>query len=237
MTGSSELWPGGPYFSQPSGVFPLGTDSVLLADFASHKGVKKAFDLGCGAGVLSVLLLARSPGLSMHGIEIRPEAAALCRENLKANGWDSAGIVTGDLRDHRKYFKAGAYDLIVSNPPYFPEGSRSSADPVRANARSETACTLTDVCAAAAFLCRNGGAFAMVHRPERMAEALRALSETGLEPKRLRFVAHKAESAPSLVLIEGRRNARPGLVIEPPLILCKPDGSDSEEIRRIYHLS
>ncbi|NCC69515.1 MAG: methyltransferase domain-containing protein, partial [Clostridia bacterium] len=139
MTGLSELWPGGPRFSEPGGAFPLGTDSVLLADFTNSSGAKKALDLGCGAGVLSVLLLARSPGLSMDGIEIQPEAAELCRKNLNANGWDSSGIVTGDLRDHRKYFRSGAYDLALCNPPYFPAGGgRPAADPARANARSET---------------------------------------------------------------------------------------------------
>lgn len=237
MTDFPRLWPGGPRYYQAGAAFPLGTDSVLLADFVNIAGVKKAFDLGCGAGALSVLLMARSPGLSLDAIELLPEAAELCRQNLAANGWDGSGVTTGDLRDHRRLFKAGAYDLVLCNPPYFPAGGgRMAADPARADARSETACTLTDICAAAAFLCRNGGAFALVHRPERLAAVLRTLSETGLEPKRLRFVSHRAESAPALVLIEGRRSAGPGLVIVPPLILCKPDGSDSDEVRRIYHL-
>ena len=43
------------------------------------------------------------------------------------------------------------------------------------------------------------------------------------------------ESAPGLCLIEARRGAAPGLVIEPPLLLRGPDGAESEEIRRIYH--
>jgi tRNA1Val (adenine37-N6)-methyltransferase len=238
MTEFTELWPGGPRFLQADGTFPLGTDSVLLADFANTAGVKKACDLGSGTGALSVLLLAGTPALALDGIELRPDAAERCRENLAANGWNASGIITGDLRDHRKLFKAGAYDLVVCNPPYFPAGSgRTPNDPARADARSETACTITEICAAAAFLCRNGGAFSLVHRPERLAEVLCAMSGAGLQPKRLRFVSHKAESAPSLVLIEGRRNARPGLAVAAPLILCKPDGSDSDEIARIYHFS
>ena len=62
-----------------------------------------------------------------------------------------------------------------------------------------------------------------------------ALTAAGLEPKRLRTVAHTAHAAPSLVLVEARRGGKPGLKLLPPLALCAPDGTDSEEIRRIYH--
>ena len=62
------------------------------------------------------------------------------------------------------------------------------------------------------------------------------MSAAGLEPKRLRLVCPRAESAPSLVLAEGRRGGKPGLTILPPLVLADASGADSEEIRRIYHL-
>ena len=86
-----------------------------------------------------------------------------------------------------------------------------------------------------AYLTRWGGSAALVHRPERLSELLCALTAAGLEPKRLRTVARTADAAPSLVLVEARRGGKPGLRILPPLALCAPDGTDSEEIRRIYH--
>jgi tRNA1(Val) A37 N6-methylase TrmN6 len=64
-----------------------------------------------------------------------------------------------------------------------------------------------------------------------------ATCESGLEPKRLRLVQHKAASAPILFLVEGRRGGKPGLKIEPPLILANHDGSDTAEIKEIYHRS
>ena len=56
-----------------------------------------------------------------------------------------------------------------------------------------------------------------------------------LEPKRLRFVRHSAASAVSLVLLEARLGGKPGLQIEPELVLYGPDGSESAACRRIYH--
>lgn len=215
----------------------MGTDCVLLADFINTSGAAMGIDLGCASGAIALLLLARSPALHMTGMELLPEAAELARENMGKNGFGSrCRIVTGDIRRHRELFTAGSFDLVAANPPYYPVGSgRVSPNDARAAARGELQCTLGDICRAAAFLCRTGGSFSMVHKPERLAEAFCAMSAAGLEPKRLRLVCHRAESAPSLVLIEGRRGGKPGLKIEPPLILTSGDGGESDEVKRIYH--
>lgn len=229
-----EMWVGGPKIHAAADAFKLCTDSVLLADFTNVTHAKKIFDLGCGAGVLTILLAVKSKDARVDAIEILPAAADACRENLSLNGLDAV-VTTGDLREHRTLFEAGAYDLVVSNPPYFPEHSgRSAPDFGRAIARDERSCTLADVCAAAAYLCRWGGLFALVHRPERLSEVFCTMNSVGIEAKRLRFVQHSRVSTPNLILIEGRRGGKSGLVIEPPLILADEDGTDSDEICRIY---
>lgn len=232
----TELWPGGPLFAQAEH-FRLGTDCVLLADFAGRASARRGIDLGCASGALALLLLWRWERLRMTGLELLPEAAETARKNLAVNALEGRGeIVTGDIRRHRALFRPGSFDLAVSNPPYFAAGSGPlSPDPARASARGETACTLEELCAAAAFLLRTGGRFALVYRPERLSELFCAMSAAGLEPKRLRLVCPRPESAPSLVLAEGLRGGRPGLRIEPPLLLTEAGGAESAEYRRIYH--
>ena len=230
------LWPGGPRLMQAAH-FRLGTDCVLLADFVHTAGAKRGIDLGCASGALMMLLLERAPNLHMTGLEIVPEAAFLARENMALNGFDTRGeVVIGDIRDHRTLFRAGSFDLVVCNPPYFPQGSGIlPQDADRAAARSELLCTLPALCAATAYLLRTGGRVCFVHRPERLSELLVCMTAAGLEPKRLRLVCRDASAAPSLVLAEGRRGGRPGLTIEPSLYLYDPDGSESAEYKRIYH--
>lgn len=236
MSDFTELWPGGPRFAQ-SAHAPLGTDSVLLADFVPLAGAKRGIDLGCASGALALLLLARSETLHMTGLEIVPQAAALAEKNLAENALSARGeIVCGDIREVRSLFRAGSFDLVVANPPYYPLGSGAlPADPDRAAARGELSCTLAELSAAAAFLCRTGGRFCLVHKPERLAEIFTALSAQGLEPKRLRFVCARAHAAPSLALIEARRGGAPGLAVESALVLEDETGGPSAELRRIYH--
>ena len=230
------LWEGGPKFAQ-SEHFRFGTDSVLLGNFVNLAHAKKAVDLGCASGVISLLMLSRNPDVHVTGVEIVKEAALLAAENMHFNNLqERCSIISGDLRACKQLLQAGAFDVVVSNPPYFPP-ERGIASPLhdRAGAREEVYCTLEDICTAAGWLCRWDGRFALVHRPERLPEIFDAMRKAGLEPKRLRMVSHFASSSPSLVLIEARRGGNPGLAVEPQLVLKNNDGTDTDEIERIYH--
>lgn len=230
-----ELWNNGPQFEQ-SEHFRLGTDSILLADFVNIGTRRRGCDLGCGSGILPLLLLTSCGKLNMTGLEINPEAADTARRNMEANGLsDRCRIITGDIRQHRSLFGTGEFDLVVSNPPYFSSGSgHLSPDAQRAAARGEVLCSFEDICRAASYLCRTGGAFCLVHRAERLVDVFCLLRENGFEPKRLRTVAHSSEKEPSLVLIEARRGAGTGLKIMPPMFITE-NGHESAEIKRIYH--
>ena len=236
MSDLEQLWPGGPVLRQAAH-FRLGTDCVLLADFARADAARRGIDLGCASGAAMLLLLARTEKLHMTGLELVAEAAALARENMAENGFaQRSAVVTGDIRRCRTLFPAGHFDLVIANPPYFPVGSGAlPADAERAAARGELCCSLDELCAAAGWLLQTGGAACLVHKPERLSELLVSLTAHGLEPKRLRLVCRRADSAPSLVLVEARRGGRPGLRIEPPLLLQGADGAESAELRRICH--
>ena len=70
----TELWTGGPLY-EGGGAFPITTDSVLLADFVRAKP-GRAVEFCSGAGLISLLLLSREPGLNLDCAEIDPAATA-----------------------------------------------------------------------------------------------------------------------------------------------------------------
>jgi len=191
----------------PEGVFPLGQDALALGRFATVKPGWRVCDLGTGSGVLLLLLAERAGPLTLRGVEQDPWAAQTARNNLARNGLEGE-IVTGDLRE--KPFPAGQFDLVVANPPYFPVGAGKSGGP----ARSEICCTLAELCAAAGYLVKNGGRFALCHRPERLVDVMCALRDHGLEPKRMKLASHGPGHPPSLLLTEAVKQGRPGLAVE-----------------------
>lgn len=200
----------GPYILVlTEGCFPLGEDSLALGDFAPVRPGAAVCDLGCGGGTLLLLLARREPSLRLTGVELDGNAAQAARENLARNGLRGT-ILTGDLRDKALLPNEG-FALAVSNPPYFSKGSGASGGA----ARSEEACTLDQLCAAANRLLRTGGRFALVYRPERLTDLLCALRTHRLEPKRLQLLAHGPERAPSAVLVEAVKNGGPGLAVLP----------------------
>lgn len=228
------LWPGGPGFFYDDALFPPGTDAFLLGAFPKLRPGALVCDLGAGTGLIGLLLLVREPTLRLHNVEIQAASLALAEKTAAANGLTVQQHL-GDLRTMPDLAETGRFDLVVSNPPYFPVGAGPACDTEALRlARSEEGCTIFDVCRRASRLLRWGGAFAAVYRPDRLCDLLEAMRRFGLEPKRLRMVQYTAGAAPSLVLAEGRRGGKPGLTVEPPLLLCREDGSDTEEVEEIY---
>ena len=216
----------------------FGADAFLLSDFAAPRAGDRAADLGSGCGIVPALWFCRPESAPREAVAVElQEAACAQMERSLAEGNLPAGRfvpLCADLRELRGRLPAGGFDLVTCNPPYTgPGGGLLSADPAGRIARHETACTLADVSAAAGYQLRYGGRFCLCHRPERLADVVCALREAGLEPKRLRLVQQRPERAPWLLLLEGRRGGKPGLRVDPPLIV-EGEGGLSPEMLRIY---
>jgi tRNA1(Val) A37 N6-methylase TrmN6 len=214
--------------------FCFTLDAVLLAHFASVAPGVKAVDLGTGTGAVALLLAAR--GAKVIGIELNPRSAGMAARSVKLNQLESTvSIVCHDLKLVREILPSGEFPLVVANPPYRVPGHGllNPKDTVAA-ARHELTATLADVIAAARYLVKYRGRFALVHLPERMAEILKAMTDAGLEPKRLRLVYPYPDKKPKFLLVEGIRGARPGLEVLPPLFVYSAQGEYSKEIREYY---
>ena len=100
-----ELWPGGPRFLRSNAAFPIGTDAVLLSDFVNTQGASLACDLGCGSGIISVLIALKSPKMIVDGIELQKNAAQVASVNVDMCRLSSRiRITTGDLRECGEFY-------------------------------------------------------------------------------------------------------------------------------------
>ena len=217
-------------------VHRFGTDGVLLADFAAPKKKDKAVEFGTGCGIISLIWCRNGKPQHIDALELQEDAVELVKMAIEENNLhDHFRVLQGDLKQVETYLNKGYYDLAVMNPPY-KKAEDGVVTPVAglAIARHEIMCDLHDICHAAATVLNTGGRFCMCHRPSRLSEVLCAMHESGIEPKRLRLVQQRFDRASNLFLIEGKKGAGEGMVIEPPLILEDAQGSPTAEVVSIY---
>ncbi|MBR2423398.1 MAG: methyltransferase [Oscillospiraceae bacterium] len=215
------------------GAFPLSTDSMALAAFVRLPRNARVLDLGSGCGTIGIALCAKDSTCSITGIELDNAAHAAALENAEANRLqDRFHSICGDLTGIDRLTSPGSFDVCVSNPPYFTAGFLSKSTPL---ARHEQTCTLDTLMKSAAYALKFGGDFYLVHKPERLAEICSAACCHKLEPKRLYLVRHKEGGPVTLVLMQCRKGAKPGLIWEEAALYGK-DGQPTEYYKEIYHL-
>ncbi|MGI6776650.1 MAG: tRNA1(Val) (adenine(37)-N6)-methyltransferase [Acetivibrionales bacterium] len=222
---------------QKKDAFCFGIDAVLLANFADVRKDSRVIDLGTGTGIIAILLAAKTGAKEVVGLEIQDEMCEMALRSVKLNNLeDRVKIVNGNIKECVEYFGSSQFDVVVSNPPYMAHG-RGLVNPsdTKAVSRHEILCTLEDVVQVASRLLITSGQFAMVHRPERIADVLCLMRKYSIEPKYLRFVHPSPYKKANLILVKGIKNARPYLKIMEPLYVYDMNGEYSDEINRIYN--
>ena len=170
------------------------------------------------------------------GVEIQHDAVDMAQRSVALNNLqNSIEIIECDIKNVFSVLSKNCADVVTVNPPYMPLAHGKKCPPAEmAIARHEMLCNLEDVVVAAAGLLNSNGLFYMIHRPERLAEIMESLVRNRLEPKRLRFVLPYAETAPTMVLVEAKKCAAHGLVVEKPLVVYSGKKIYSPEMEQIY---
>jgi release factor glutamine methyltransferase len=95
---------------------------VLLADLTAPR----VLDIGVGSGAIALAIADEHPGARVVATDSSPGALAVADENRRATGLaERVELVRGELFDGLD----GAFDLVVSNPPYVAPDEIDSLDP------------------------------------------------------------------------------------------------------------
>lgn len=215
--------------------FCYGVDAVILADFASSSRAENIVDLGCGNGIIPLILSHKTKAKKIVGIEKREDAAKLATLNVELNNLEKRiQIINSDILNID--IESESVDAIVTNPPYVAIGTGqiNHCDDSRMTARHETSATLADFCVVASRLLKNKGEIFMVHRPSRTVDVVNSLSNCNLEPKTIRYVSPARGKDPNIMLVKAIKNGGPESLIREPLYVYNSDGTYTDEINKIY---
>jgi release factor glutamine methyltransferase len=87
-------------------------------------------DLGAGCGNVTVSIAVERPRAVVTATDVDPRALELCEGNARRFGVsDRVATAPGDLYEALDGIESARFDLIVSNPPYIPDGCRDGLEP------------------------------------------------------------------------------------------------------------
>lgn len=201
----------------------VGTDGVLLGAWSSLPPEEKKplpetecasapvypsiLDVGCGTGLIALMLAQRCQQAHIYGIEIDNIAADEAFENFAASPWaDRLSVIKGDFTTMPEIVGDQKFDLIVSNPPFFTNGEKSP-DQARMAARHETSLPLSTLVETSCHLLSDNGHICIVLPVDREEELKYLAVVNHLCLSRLTRVSTVTTKPPRRILAELRRGS------------------------------
>ncbi|SFM75654.1 tRNA1(Val) (adenine(37)-N6)-methyltransferase [Thermodesulforhabdus norvegica] len=217
--------------------YRFSVDSVILAGLTRVKDGDVVLDLGCGCGVVGLILLYRHPGVKVIGVEIQESLYELADMNIRENGYHGRMILhRGDFRDIDKFLDPESVDLVVSNPPYRRVNTgRLNPDEEKAVARHELFATIDDVFSVAARVLKPKGRVSLIYPAFRLDDLIVSAWKRGFRPKRLTVIYSDSESPGMLVHAECVKGAGQEVRIAPPFCIYERDSKNyTPEMQKFY---
>jgi tRNA1Val (adenine37-N6)-methyltransferase len=176
----------------------VGTDGVLLGAWADCTSTKTILDVGCGSGLIALMLAQRS-GAEIDAVDIDKDACEQSEMNFRNSPF--ANRLKVYHTDFNLYFPTHKYDLIVSNPPYFIR-SLKSPDSGRCSARHADKLHFENLLEKSAQLLTNKGKLSLI-LPFDIFDLIQSIANRNkLFLSRKTIVRPLADSLPKRILLE-----------------------------------
>lgn len=193
--------------SHSDAAMKIGTDAVLTGAWARVlPSDRHIADVGCGCGIIALMLAQRTDDALITALEIDSAAASEAESNIYHSPWrDRINVVNSDFLN---WNPQEHYDLIVSNPPYYNEDIHCP-DMRRDMARHSGSLSPESLLKKAAGLLSHNGRLVMI-TPSYYEDTLQfeAISAR-LNVTALTYVKTSQRKQPSRILWEFSREERP----------------------------
>jgi len=203
------------FLYQPTSGYCYNSDSIFLYDFiASFKPKGELLDVGCGVGIIS-LLLTRDFPLQTSIIDKQEKMLNYAKHNFALNRLE----VKAYLGEFEALDTEDRYDFIVSNPPFYDAAVTQSENTHLNIARYAHHLPIEGFMKRVKTFLRPKGWFIFCYDAKQIDLLLYHLKINGLNPEKIRFVHSKLDRDSKLVMIAARNNSKSMTQILPPLIV------------------
>ncbi len=214
--------------------YRYNSDTLLLYDFISSFHPKGTLiDIGCGCGILGLLLKRDFPSLHVHLLDIQEHNCTLSLENAKQN---NLAIESLTCKDFLTAIFAEKFDFIVSNPPFYHAGVVKSANQSLSISRHSSHLPLDKFAQKASKILSNKGYLCFCYDAKQIDSVMRELLTHKLNVEDVCFVHPKSDKEASLVLIRARKNSKSLCKVHPPIFIYK-DETFTTKVQSIFERS
>jgi len=203
------------FLYQPTSGYCYNSDSIFLYDFiSSFKPKGTLLDVGCGVGIIS-LLLSRDFNIETSIIDKQAKMLNYATHNYRLNGLEAKQY----LGDFTELETDDRYDYIISNPPFYDEKVQQSEDTHLNIARYAHHLPIEGFIRRVKTFLKPKGWFIFCYDAKQIDLLLYHLKHNGINPEKIQFVHSKIDRESKLVMIAARNNSKSMTQILPPFVV------------------
>jgi tRNA1Val (adenine37-N6)-methyltransferase len=216
-------------------------DPVVLAAQVKPSPGARIIDIGCGCGIIPLILGFRHRDIHIIGIEIQSQLAELAVKNMAENQMsDRIQILNKDVRsiasaDILFSGTQGLADIIVSNPPYKQKDTgRLNPNIQRAIARHEIQLELSQFFPSARRLLAPRGQILVIFPATRLSDLVAGLVVHKFQLDWIQFIHTRKNKPAKLILVSGIKDAHGACIVRPPLYLYDSQNNPTNEYAAMF---
>lgn len=210
--------------------YRYNSDTLFLYNFLTKYLQKGSIlDVGCGCGVLGLLIKRDFPDIRVDMIDLQKENVALCKKNGLENGLH-VDVMEGDFLD---FDKKGEYEFVVSNPPFYHEGVQKSKNPHVAKSRYSQFLPFNEMVRECYGVLKPKGRFCFCYDAKQLPFVFKTLLTNRFGVESLGLVYPKKQKEASLVLVLAKRDFKGMCKILPPFVASDEMGY-TDEAKEIF---
>ncbi len=218
------------FLYQPTSGYCYNSDSIFLYDFIStFKPKGSLLDVGCGVGILS-LLLSRDFDIKTSIIDKQKCMLNYATHNFKMNAMD----VKSYLGDFTTFETQERYDYIISNPPFYDSSVQQSENRHLNIARYAQHLPIEAFVKRVKTFLKPKGWFIFCYDAKQIDLLLSYLRTNGINPEKMQFVHSKIDRESKLVMIAARNNSKSMSKVLPPFIVFSEDNIYRENAKKAF---
>ena len=212
---------------QPVDGYRVAVDAVFLAAAVAinSRRDQKILDVGAAVGSAGLCVAHRLEDAVVTGIELQDDLYALyCRNVVENNLVGRVTPVHGDINDPKLPLQARGFDQVISNPPYYPSGTRPTNES-RATAHQEGHTSLKDWIGFCLKMLRPKGRITLVHRADHLDRIIGLLHGKAGDVTVYPIWSKDNSEAPLRVIVSARKGVASPLTLRRGLVLHDAAGA------------